>query len=141
MASDDKLRTQPKAEVRTRLNKKVPHTCLEPVADTLTLAKSLERTLVKNGMTQYEDLLNQLISRLRTSLDTKATEEQLREAAETLIALAEPIDAPILRSVGIIVLGSSQALAKANPKLLNTIIQQARAAQIKESIRRTWGPN
>jgi hypothetical protein len=92
-------------------------------------------------VSNYQDLLNQLIAQLRASLATRATQEQIREAAETLIVLGERVVAATLRSVGIVVLGSSQALANADANLLNTIVQQARAAQIQESIRRTWGPH
>src|SRR3954447_10884619 len=92
-------------------------------------------------VSNYQDLLNQLITQLRASLATRGTQEQIREAAETLIVLGERVVAATLRSVGIVVLGSSQALANADANLLNTIVQQARAAQIQESIRRTWGPH
>ena len=47
-------------------------------------------------MATYEDLLNQLMTELRSSLRTRATEEQVRDAAATLMDMGEPIDTDVL---------------------------------------------
>jgi hypothetical protein len=38
-----------------------------------------------------------------------------------------------------VILDNSQAFAKANPNLLNTIVAKARAAQTQDRVRRTLG--
>jgi hypothetical protein len=102
---------------------------------------SANRAVDLKPVSKFQDLLNQLIAQLRASLDTEATEEQIREAAATLIELDELIDADMLISVGTVIFDNPQALAKADPNLLNAIVQQARAAQLKENIRRPGDPN
>ena len=87
-------------------------------------------------MLTYEDLINQLFSELRTSLGTKATEEQIREAAATLMGLGDGIDAAMLKTVGIVLWKNSQALAKADPNLLNTLIQKANS--LRPDPRQIW---
>ena len=92
-------------------------------------------------MANYEDLLRQLIAELRTSLGTTAADEQIGEAAYTLLEVGEAIDPSLLEDVGVVIFDNSQAFAKADPKRLNTIVENARAAQIQDKIRRTLGQN
>jgi hypothetical protein len=88
-------------------------------------------------MPNYDELLNQLATELQASLASKATAEQIGDATSVLIGVGEPIDAAMLKSVGIVVFDNSQAFVKADPNLLNAIVQQARTAQTNELLTQT----
>jgi hypothetical protein len=83
-------------------------------------------------MSDYDNLLHQLITKLRPSLATKATEVLIKEAATRLIGVGRPIESATLKTLGIVVFNNSDAFARADLVLLNAIIQKARAAQLVE---------
>jgi hypothetical protein len=87
----------------------------------------------------YDELLSQLAAELRTRLSSKVTAEQIGETAEALIAMGEPIDLSLLKSVGTVILHDSQAFAFADPNLLNAIVLKARDAKVQDRIRATLG--
>jgi hypothetical protein len=80
-------------------------------------------------MTEFFDLRTRMTYEIRSSVTKKISNQELNEVVDALIGLGEEIDHATLRSVGIVILKDGSALLRAEPEVINHILNQMRQAR------------